>query len=172
MLVEKGEAACEFVDGRLAGLLVQRLAEERAKPFVEFGGDEIEPFDGPIARHRACLRNETRPFLAVRQILNDSWTFRERRATLILGRFGRFQIVSIGTATLTVGLFAFFNSVLGWHYIFSQLVAIGLATILNFSLNFKLTWPRQANLEGITGLNPQLNKVVNFEIEYEETPGC
>jgi dolichol-phosphate mannosyltransferase len=105
-------------------------------------------------------------------LLNDSWTFRERRATLMLGRFGRFQIVSIGTATLTVGLFAFFNSVLGWHYIFSQLVAIGLATILNFSLNFKLTWPRQANLEGVTGLNPQLNKAVNFEIEYEETPGC
>src|SRR5690348_17232103 len=60
-------------------------------------------------------------------LFNDSWTFRERRANLVLGGFGRVQILSLGTATLAVGLFAFFNSVLGWHYIFSRLVAIGLA---------------------------------------------
>lgn len=103
----------------------------------------------PIARFlAACLSTEIS--IIHNFFLNDGWTFKERKAPVMkLTRFSHFQAVSIVTATLTVGLFALFNSVLGWHYLISQLVAIGLSTVLNFAANFHLTWgskgPRQAN---------------------------
>ncbi len=103
----------------------------------------------PIARVvAACLSTEIS--IIHNFLLNDGWTFKHRKgASLKLTRFSHFQLVSIVTTALTVGLFALFNSGLGWHYLLSQLVAIGLATSLNFAVNFQLTWG--AKVQGQAG---------------------
>ncbi|HEX2914314.1 MAG TPA: GtrA family protein [Chloroflexia bacterium] len=76
-------------------------------------------------------------------ILNDRWTFRQHSlesAHSIWARFVRFELVSSMTAALTIGLFSMFNYGLHLHYMLAQLLAIGVATVLNFSVNSWLTW--------------------------------
>lgn len=78
---------------------------------------------------------------------NDKWTFKQNQASTNgsnsrLARFGRFQLVTTLTGILSLGLFAGLNSGLGWHYLLAQLGAIGVATVLNFGANSKLTWNR------------------------------
>lgn len=86
-------------------------------------------------------------------IWNDRWTFKRKGQVskgLARKRFMRFQLVTALTAGLTFGLFIFFNHFLNWHYLLAQLTAIGIATILNFGVNSKLTWalpPVQPGLE-------------------------
>lgn len=81
-------------------------------------------------------------------ILHDYWTFKStkkvgaNKSSLLtqFGRFIRFQLVSgLGTG-LSLGLFILFNSGLHLHYLIAQTGAIGLTTIVNFSLNAWLTW--------------------------------
>lgn len=88
---------------------------------------------------------------------NDAWTFKKNQATdnpllrVKLGRFGRFQLITALTASLSLGLFSVFNAVLGWHYLLAQLAAIGFATVLNFGVNAFLTW-------GLVGRNAILTE--------------
>jgi len=79
--------------------------------------------------------------------LHDYWTFKEKgrdasRASLsaIFSRFIRFQLVSSLGAGLSIGLFVLFNSGLHLFYVLAQIGAIGLTTIVNFTLNAWLTW--------------------------------
>lgn len=73
-------------------------------------------------------------------IWNDRWTFRSQSHHPLAARFFRFQLVTSFTAILTLSLFTFFNSRLHLYYLLAQLTAIGIATILNFVVNSKLTW--------------------------------
>ncbi len=77
-------------------------------------------------------------------VWNDCWTFKkfqfQPQPYSLLARFARFQVVTSLTAVLTLGLFVFLSQVGGLHYLVAQAIAIGLATILNFMLNSKLTW--------------------------------
>ncbi len=74
---------------------------------------------------------------------NDFWTFQHHPSRQLLSRwqrFGRFQIVASGTAVLTLGLFGLLSGPFQLYYLLAQFIAIGLATILNFALNSRLTW--------------------------------
>ena len=76
-------------------------------------------------------------------IWNDRWTFganlRSHRVSLPV-RFARFQGVTIVTALLTLGLFAFFNRVAFLPYLLAQFAAIGITTIANYVINSRFTW--------------------------------
>jgi dolichol-phosphate mannosyltransferase len=111
----------------------------------------------PIARFLAAVIS-TEISIIHNFLIHDGWTFKDRRkATLKLIRFSHFQVFSLFTATFTVGLFALFNSVLGWHYLFSQFVAIGLATILNFLINFHVTWGHKVDAVAISSSKPSVS---------------
>lgn len=73
-------------------------------------------------------------------ILNDNWTFKRQGELSVLARFIRFQLVTSVTAVLTLGLFALFYNTLHLYYLLAQFLAIGIVTVLNFSVNSKLTW--------------------------------
>lgn len=74
-------------------------------------------------------------------IWNDCWTFKACRLDLnILGRFGRFQLITSVTALLTLGLFMLFSNTLNLHYLLAQFLAIGIATVANFLINSRFTW--------------------------------
>lgn len=74
-------------------------------------------------------------------VWNDCWTFRQAGgASSWLVRFGRFQLITSLTASLTVGLFVLLNQAFHLHYLLAQFTAIGLATLVNFVINSQLTW--------------------------------
>jgi dolichol-phosphate mannosyltransferase len=88
---------------------------------------------------------------------NDLWTFQASRVsqTSRLVRFARFQTVTTLTALLTFGIFAFLSTFWHFHYLLAQAGAIGVATITNFALNLRITWPRP--LEIIRPASPVLD---------------
>ena len=80
-------------------------------------------------------------------LLNEAWTFRDRRTGGtggFVGRLGRFYLVSLGGAVIQWGV-----SVLGFRYLgiidwLAVLVGIGIATAWNFLLNLIWTWNKSA----------------------------
>jgi dolichol-phosphate mannosyltransferase len=78
---------------------------------------------------------------------NDCWTFRGTACHgSLLSRLGRFQLVTSFTAALTLGLFWLLYNNLQLHYLLAQFIAIGLATVLNFVINSRVTWSTPAKL--------------------------
>ncbi len=73
-------------------------------------------------------------------VWNDCWTFKSNSDLPIITRFWRFQLITSLTAALTIGLSLFLNNTLQVHYLLAQAVAIGLATIINFGINTRVTW--------------------------------
>ncbi|HEX2913293.1 MAG TPA: GtrA family protein [Chloroflexia bacterium] len=72
---------------------------------------------------------------------NDRWTFRASSAQASgIVRFIRFQVVTSFTALFSLALFGLFYQLLGWYYLVAQLVAVGLATIINYGANSRFTW--------------------------------
>lgn len=83
-------------------------------------------------------------------IWHDCWTFKNKATPHQLSffsRFWRFQLVSSLTASLTLGLFAIFTNTWHLYYLFAQFIAIGLATLVNFGINSRITWRKPANTE-------------------------
>jgi len=83
-------------------------------------------------------------------LLNEVWTFRDRRTGGSAGklrRLGRFYLVSLGGAVIQWGV-----SMLGFRWLgiddrLAVLVGIGVATAWNFVLNLLWTWKKGANPE-------------------------
>lgn len=77
-------------------------------------------------------------------LLNDRWTFRRDRPTV--GRFLRFNLVSLGGLVVNVsvltGLVAFF----GIHYLIANLAGIAAALAWNFLVNVRWTWATDDDL--------------------------
>jgi dolichol-phosphate mannosyltransferase len=81
-------------------------------------------------------------------VWNDAWTFGQQASQRSrLARFLRFQCIASFTAVLTLGLFALFSDYLHIYYLLAQFIAIGVATLLNFVANSRLTWGEQAALD-------------------------
>ncbi len=83
-------------------------------------------------------------------IWNDAWTFKaqaRQNSRSSRNRFLRFQLVASFTAILTLGLFAFFSDGLHLYYLLAQFIAIGIATLINFVANSRLTWGAQPVME-------------------------
>lgn len=75
-------------------------------------------------------------------IWNDYWTFGWGLGLQsdTVRRFLKFNLVSLGGLAITTGVLYELVTRLGWHYLFANLVGIGLATLWNFVLNSVWTW--------------------------------
>lgn len=76
-------------------------------------------------------------------ILNEIWTFRERRTSPIkdvLNRMFRFNVVSLGGLSINMAILFLLTESFGMHYLISELFGIGGAVLWNFTLNTWWTW--------------------------------
>lgn len=76
-------------------------------------------------------------------VLNDVWTFRDRKREGIkaaLLRALKFNIVSVGAIGIYYAVYVPLTRVLEIHNMLALLIAIGVGTIWNFSLNILWTW--------------------------------
>ena len=69
---------------------------------------------------------------------NNLWTFRAR--SVQLPRLAKFNLVSLGGMVITTGVLYFLAEHGGLHYLVANLIAIVVATLWNFALNFLWTW--------------------------------
>jgi len=75
-------------------------------------------------------------------MLNDSWTFRDRRRGLIVSRLGKFHLVSLAGAGITYLVFWSLTDGLAVHYLISMGVGILGGFLWNFGINNLWTWRR------------------------------
>ncbi|MFC1892991.1 GtrA family protein, partial [Chloroflexota bacterium] len=76
-------------------------------------------------------------------LLNDRFTFRDRRspqAKTRLGRLLKFNLVSLAGLVLNMGVLWLFTEVLGIYYLLSNLCGIVAATLWNYLVNIWWTW--------------------------------
>lgn len=75
-------------------------------------------------------------------MLNHLWTFKERRSEPVglLNRLGRFELISIAGAAVSIAVLFILTSLFGIHYLASNLIAIAIAFMINFSGNNLWTW--------------------------------
>jgi dolichol-phosphate mannosyltransferase len=75
-------------------------------------------------------------------ILNHIWTFKERRSEPIglFNRLGRFELISIAGAAVSIVVLFILTSLFGLHYLISNLIAIVIAFMINFLGNSLWTW--------------------------------
>ena len=69
---------------------------------------------------------------------NNLWTFRTQSAGL--GRFAKFNLVSLGGLVITTIVLNLLVEYAGMFYLVANLIAIGIATGWNFVVNFFWTW--------------------------------
>ncbi len=71
-------------------------------------------------------------------LLNDRWTFAQAKPTL--GRFLRFNLVSLGAMVVNLVVLTTLVDLAGLHYLVANLVGIGAAFSWNFLINVRWTW--------------------------------
>lgn len=84
-------------------------------------------------------------------LLNEAWTFRDRRTGGSAGklrRLGRFYLVSLGGAVIQWGVSMICFRWLGIDDRLAVLVGIGVATAWNFVVNLLWTWKKTARPPG------------------------
>ena len=86
-------------------------------------------------------------------ILNDIWTFRDRRTPgnkSLLGRGLKFNLVSLGGLGINIAILWTITEVVGISYIISNLIGIAGATLWNFTINTLWTWRAKPNSEPVS----------------------
>lgn len=76
-------------------------------------------------------------------ILNEIWTFRERRTSPrkdVLNRAIKFNIVGIGGLLINVAILFLLTESFGIYYLISEMFGIGAAVLWNFTINTWWTW--------------------------------
>ena len=79
-------------------------------------------------------------------ILNDVWTFRDRRNPGVaarLTRFLKFNLVSAAGIGINMGVLWACTELLGVYYLLSNLFGIAAAMVWNFVANTSWTWRRK-----------------------------
>jgi len=64
--------------------------------------------------------------------LNKIWTFKENVPSNIAKKYVQFSLVSLGALLINLFFLYFFTEIIGIYYLFSQILAIGIALIINF----------------------------------------
>jgi len=82
-------------------------------------------------------------------ILNDSWTFRHRRAGHVGVRFLKFNFLMLLGLVVNLAIVYYATTYYGIHYAISNLVGIGAAFLLRYSLSVKYTWMKVAEIEKV-----------------------
>ena len=87
-------------------------------------------------------------------ILNDIWTFRDRRTPgnrSLLGRGLKFNLVSLGGLGINIAILWTVTEVVGISYLISNLIGIAGATLWNFTINTLWTWRAKPYSEPVSG---------------------
>ena len=87
-------------------------------------------------------------------ILNDIWTFRDRRTPgnkSLLGRGLKFNLVSLGGLGINIAILWTFTEVVGISYLIANLIGIAGATLWNFTINTLWTWRAKPYSEPVSG---------------------
>jgi putative flippase GtrA len=75
-------------------------------------------------------------------VLNDRWTFGRRRPTL--RRFARFNLTMLGVMLITSGTVWLLVERLHVQYLLANVLSIGAATLLNFTISTAWIWGRKS----------------------------
>ena len=87
-------------------------------------------------------------------ILNDIWTFRDRRTPgtrSLLGRGLKFNLVSLGGLGINIAILWTVTEVVGISYLISNLIGIAGATLWNYTINTLWTWRAKPSSEFVSG---------------------
>ena len=79
-------------------------------------------------------------------ILNDIWTFRDKRIARIdatLVRAGKFALVSLGATGIYYAIYTPLTRLLEVYDLLAYAIAIGVGLIWNFSVNVLWTWRKR-----------------------------
>ena len=71
-------------------------------------------------------------------LLNDRWTFKHRRPAW--SRFLRFNTVSLVSLVVNLGILALLTRATHMHYLWANIIGIGIAFLVNFTLNVYWTY--------------------------------
>ena len=123
----------------------RRLARQFAK-FCLVGGSGVIVNSGVLYLLHEWLRLAlllASPLAVEMAILNNFfwnnlWTFRAR--SIELPRLAKFNLVSLGGLVITTSILYVLAEHYGLHYLVANLIAIGVATLWNFTLNLFWTW--------------------------------
>jgi dolichol-phosphate mannosyltransferase len=66
-------------------------------------------------------------------ILNKIWTFKEKISLEFWNKYLKFVLVSISAFAVNISFLYIFTELIGIYYLLSQVLAIGVAFIINFS---------------------------------------
>ncbi len=79
-------------------------------------------------------------------VLNNLWTFRDRRSSASLVRRAlRYNLFALGGLIISVVVLAALTYLLGLHYLEANAFAIGAATLWNYATNYRWTWSSPAD---------------------------
>jgi dolichol-phosphate mannosyltransferase len=73
-------------------------------------------------------------------LLNDRWTFKDRRDSKIWSRLLKFNTVSAAGIGVNMGIMALLVEVGGLHYLIAEFMAIMCAFIWNYTLSSRYVW--------------------------------
>ena len=81
-------------------------------------------------------------------VFNELWTFSHRRAARLFTielakRFARFILSKTAGFLICIGILAFFTQVVGWHYLISNIFAIGASFAWNYTVSSLWVWARK-----------------------------
>ena len=93
-------------------------------------------FSGILAVEVAILSNF---------ILNDAWTFKDRRSGHILVRLLRFNSLMLIGLLINLIILFFITEYVGLHFTVSNLIGIGIASIARYFLSLKWAWLKPPN---------------------------
>lgn len=75
-------------------------------------------------------------------VLNKTWTFKEKIVESLLNKWTLFFLVSVTALAVNLSILYTLTEFIGMHYLFSQVVAIGIALSINFLGNKIWTFSR------------------------------
>ncbi len=76
-------------------------------------------------------------------LLNENWTFGDRGRSGVknlLKRFSKFNLISLAGMAINLVVLAFMTEVVGIYYLLSNLIAIGVVFLWNYTANINWTW--------------------------------
>lgn len=75
-------------------------------------------------------------------ILNKIWTFGEGFRYKTFHKYGKYFVVNVFALIINLVFLFLFTEFIGFHYMISQLIAIGIALFINFTGNKLLTFSK------------------------------
>jgi len=76
-------------------------------------------------------------------LLNDRWTFKDRRGSKVFSRLLKYNAVSAAGVGVNMGIMALLVEVGGLHYLIAEFVAILCAFVWNYTLSSRYVWNKR-----------------------------